>query len=572
MRLNLMDRLGEWNPQVFRELKGRVKPRNIAIAVVVSFVSQLLVLFSFYQKLPVYLGPNNTYTSSYCTGKVVYEYTSNPTYYCFRKASGEFVLNWQLWSLDVFVLLSWVLVFALIGLGTFLIISDLDREERRGTLNFIRLTPQSNFKLLIGKLLGVPSLVYLGAAFAIPLHLWLGMLGGIPFISLVLFYGAIFASGLFFFSLSLVIGLATSWLGGFQPWLGAGAVVGFLYCTIWMVGGMPFDNPFAWVAMLSPFSYIPHLHDSTLVRSYSYTRDYLAQMQWYYLPLGEKYVTFTLFGILNFAVFTRGFWLSLQRCFRDPNATLLSKTQSYLLTTCFIVTISGFAVRHNFPDGMSNALDSLLLRFCLLMVLSLGFFMYLIAAITPHRQALYDWARYRHFRRTSLVKDLLTGEKSPALLAIAVNIAIAITPPAFLVILSSVSLEEKIQFFLSLGLGACTILLYSAIAQSFLLMKTQHRIWWAMGGVSIAMALPPLVLAILSIEPELNRGVFWLFTVFSPAMPLIAITSGSATFAISTILLALLGQTLLLGAINLKFTQQIKLAGESQAKALLASR
>uniref|UniRef100_A0ACD5H3E0 Uncharacterized protein n=1 Tax=Desertifilum tharense IPPAS B-1220 TaxID=1781255 RepID=A0ACD5H3E0_9CYAN len=56
MRLNLMDTVGEWNPQLFRELKGRMKSRNIAIAVAVSLLTQLLVLFSFYQKLPVYIG------------------------------------------------------------------------------------------------------------------------------------------------------------------------------------------------------------------------------------------------------------------------------------------------------------------------------------------------------------------------------------------------------------------------------------------------------------------------------------------------------------------------------------
>jgi hypothetical protein len=31
MALNLVMQLGEWNPQMFRELKGRLKPRNILI-------------------------------------------------------------------------------------------------------------------------------------------------------------------------------------------------------------------------------------------------------------------------------------------------------------------------------------------------------------------------------------------------------------------------------------------------------------------------------------------------------------------------------------------------------------
>uniref|UniRef100_A0ACD5H0T2 Uncharacterized protein n=1 Tax=Desertifilum tharense IPPAS B-1220 TaxID=1781255 RepID=A0ACD5H0T2_9CYAN len=182
--------------------------------------------------------PEHTYTNPYCTGKSVYEYTSNPYYYCFRRATGEFVINWQSWSLGAFVLLAMVGVFAMIGLGTFLLISDLDREERRGTLNFIRLTPQSTFKLLLGKLLGVPSLLYLGALLAIPLHLWLGINANISVGSLFLYYAVFLVSCLFFFSLALTIGIATSWLGGFQPWLGAGYAIGFLYCTIWIVQSM----------------------------------------------------------------------------------------------------------------------------------------------------------------------------------------------------------------------------------------------------------------------------------------------------------------------------------------------
>lgn len=570
MRLNLMDTVGEWNPQLFRELKGRMKSRNIAIAVAVSLLTQLLVLFSFYQKLPVYIGPEHTYTNPYCTGKSVYEYTSNPYYYCFRRATGEFVINWQSWSLGAFVLLAMVGVFAMIGLGTFLLISDLDREERRGTLNFIRLTPQSTFKLLLGKLLGVPSLLYLGALLAIPLHLWLGINANISVGSLFLYYAVFLVSCLFFFSLALTIGIATSWLGGFQPWLGAGAAIGFLYCTIWIVQSMAYDHPFAWVAMLSPLSYIPHIRESNVVPLYTYHDDNITRLQWYYLPLGKTYLTFTLLGIANFAAFTRALWLCLQRCFRNPNATLLSKTQSYFVTTGFIVAISGFAARHSLPQGSGSALDSLLMRFSLLMILICCYFLFLIAALTPHRQALYDWARYRHFNRTSGLQEELTGEKSPALFAIGVNIAIAITPIVLLVLLSSVDLERKLECFYSLGLGACIILLYSAIAQQFLLMKTPHRIWWAMGGVGVAMALPPVILGILTVDPS-HQSFPWLFTVFAPAIPLFDSYS-AVSFSFVPVLLAVLGQVILIGSLNLKLTQNLIVAGESQAKALLASR
>ena len=54
-------------------------------------------------------------------------------------------------------------------------INDLAKEEQRGTLNFIRLSPQTEQSILFGKMLGVPSLVYLFIILSIPLHLWSGI-------------------------------------------------------------------------------------------------------------------------------------------------------------------------------------------------------------------------------------------------------------------------------------------------------------------------------------------------------------------------------------------------------------
>jgi hypothetical protein len=53
MALNLVNQVGERNPQLFREIKGRLKPRNILIAVTLSLLGQLLVLMSFSAQLPI---------------------------------------------------------------------------------------------------------------------------------------------------------------------------------------------------------------------------------------------------------------------------------------------------------------------------------------------------------------------------------------------------------------------------------------------------------------------------------------------------------------------------------------
>ena len=57
------------------------------------------------------------------------------------------------------------MLVALLVMGTYLLIADLSREERRGTLNFIRMSPESAKNILLGKLLGVPILVYFTVEF-----------------------------------------------------------------------------------------------------------------------------------------------------------------------------------------------------------------------------------------------------------------------------------------------------------------------------------------------------------------------------------------------------------------------
>ena len=41
--LNLIDKIGDWNPQLFRELKGRLKNSYVAIALFISLAPQILI-------------------------------------------------------------------------------------------------------------------------------------------------------------------------------------------------------------------------------------------------------------------------------------------------------------------------------------------------------------------------------------------------------------------------------------------------------------------------------------------------------------------------------------------------
>ncbi|MBD1943908.1 ABC transporter permease, partial [Coleofasciculus sp. FACHB-712] len=87
---------------------------------------------------------------------------------------------------------------------------------------------------------------------------------------------------------------------------------------------------------------------------------------------------------------------------------------------------------------------------------------------------------------SSLVKDLIWGEKSPAVVAIALNVVIAIIPLALFILLSPAQSatginaavkvnESRTGALFGLTLGASLILIYASIAQLRLFMRTQQR-------------------------------------------------------------------------------------------------
>ena len=60
---NFLDAIGDWNPQLFREIKGRFKPVNIIITVTCSLLLQLVV---FLMQVNIFIEGVNKY-SKYCS-------------------------------------------------------------------------------------------------------------------------------------------------------------------------------------------------------------------------------------------------------------------------------------------------------------------------------------------------------------------------------------------------------------------------------------------------------------------------------------------------------------------------
>jgi ABC-type transport system involved in multi-copper enzyme maturation permease subunit len=176
----VIDKIGDRNPQIFRELKQRLTAKNIGLTAGGSALSQGFVWFYFNNQLPI-LDP---YSKGFVNINYCLKSNIKPTDGSYRDpicrldAIGNPMIDWQEWWSDIFTALSWMLPLGLI-LGTvYLLVADLVQEEKRGTLNFIRLSPQSAQKIFIGKILGVPSLVYLAAALMLPFHLGAGITAG----------------------------------------------------------------------------------------------------------------------------------------------------------------------------------------------------------------------------------------------------------------------------------------------------------------------------------------------------------------------------------------------------------
>ncbi|WP_310488900.1 hypothetical protein [Chamaesiphon sp. VAR_69_metabat_338] len=133
-----LDRVGNWNPQLRRELKTRLTLPNLAIATIISLLAQMLTLIL---PDPRVLEFNNLY------------------WYVTRA-----------WWLHVCELLNLEIWFALTIGGIYLIAKDFDREIRTGTLDLVNLSPVQPREIVLGKLLGVPILIYWVVLLALPLH------------------------------------------------------------------------------------------------------------------------------------------------------------------------------------------------------------------------------------------------------------------------------------------------------------------------------------------------------------------------------------------------------------------
>ncbi|MBC1224617.1 ABC transporter permease [Nostoc sp. UCD121] len=589
MMPNFIDKIGDWNPQLLRELKGRLKFFNVAIAVATSLLLQLVV---FLYQLREFPDDQYSLTNTYCRLSQVYKRQQNQTYQqsdqypipdlndlLAKNICPQNQIDWQLWWRDhweyIFLTLSVIFVFTLLVAGTYLLINDLAKEESRGTLNFIRLSPQSETSILTGKLLGVPSLVYLVILVAVPLHLLAGRSAEIAFSYILSYYAILVASCIFFYSAALLFGLISRLFSGFQPWLGSGAVLLFLFTVMGFASSSSsniLNNSTAWIRLFAPWDTINYLFPN-LLRVYNGSQ--MKNLEFFYLPLGTNVVVIVGFHLLNLGLCSYGILQALKRSFRNPQASIINKGQSYVLVAFCQIMMWGFTLQS--WSNSSNFYEQGESNLVFLAIYNLGLLLSLIAILSPHRQDVQDWARYRHQEvssRKSVWRDLIWSEKSPALVAIAINLAIVTIPLLVWISITSVFDTDytqngasdnfnSLKVLLAVALSISIIMIYATIAQLILLLKTPKRSFWAIGTIGTVTFLPPMILEFLGISSWKHPTV-WLFSPF----PWSAIQYSGVT----TIFMAFVAQLSVLALLNFQLTKQVRLAGESATKALLAGR
>jgi hypothetical protein len=565
----IVDRVGDSNPQIFRELKERLTPRNLGIAIVASLLIQGFTLLYFNGQIPVaapevasierletnrsptdnQLRANDQVYSKYCQGSQKDARTDR----CQLDSNGSFKINWRIWRSDVANCLSWIISFGTILGSVYMLVADLVREEKRGTLNFIRLSPQSAQKIFIGKILGVPILVYLAAALMLPLHVSLGLSAGGTLPLFVSWYATIGATWWLFASAAVLYTI----LGGGQ------AIVTTMGTALALCFALGIVNNHL-VEAINGIQWRTQISES-----------------WFGLPIHRSALYFDAFEIGCCLVASYWVWQALDRRYLNPTATAIGKQQSYLINLCWQLWIGGFALPLLFADPVQYWRTRQLLSW-----LAIADFMALllsIALLLPSKQALQDWSSHRRerthlgrkFWQRDLVRDLMSNDKSPALLTIAINVGMAMAVWLPVSLLANIKIPTGMKFDdwsapnieLKLAAAVCIaaalMLIYATIAHLGLFLKVKKRNVWIVAIVGGLTVLPLIGAYVLS-PTRVPTGLAAIFILFSPFAPI-----GLSQLSLGTIFASFVAQLGVFATLARQLQRQLQISGRSQSQELL---
>jgi hypothetical protein len=392
MNLNrISDRLGDWNPQLLRELKGRFTSNGLTFILIASAIVQVLMGLWF------------------VNGNSSYQFAS--LYYPFN----------------------WVLPIGALFGGTYSLVADLNRERKSGTFDFIKSSPQSGRSIFLGKLIGVPSLVYLAILSFVPLHLglaladganlglmllWYLTIGSIGYLCLVLTCLYVVYGGRFAILYALLISLPISMVLLFYNY--------YLAATV---------NNSSWLSLEAP------------------------KILWFCLPVGNNTWVLYLFTCAMAIAIANCLWIVIDRKYIDPLATPIEKKDSYVINFCIQLLLIGFAL----PLLKSTTTEGNFYILWTFQTISTVWIICMIPVLLPNRRALQEWIfgwQQKHgklwlfdWQDPELIHELMWGDRSPALLAVAINLAMSAIAWSLVAIITFV-LSPNLDFFIKFIVGA----------------------------------------------------------------------------------------------------------------------
>ncbi len=405
------ERIGDWNPQLLREINGKFTNTSITVILVAaSLVQALTVLWLF-------------------SGKVEDE----------RFYSGFHALNWLLPTI------------AIVG-GIYALITDINHERKSGTFEFIRSSPQSGKSIFHGKLLGVPSLVYLAILSFVPLHLSLALAIGANLGLMLAWYVTI---GVFGYFCTIVTSLYILY--------GGNRAILFAALTSWPI--------------ISAIGVYDRYLTAAIGKQSWMTIDPPAYT-WFYLPISNNIWLADLFSCVTLLTLSNWLWIAIDRKYLNSNSTVIEKQHSYQINAIVQVWLIGFALPH--LNSTSADLNLMVLG----IFQSLGAFslVWLIPLILPSHKSLHEWMRSwlekypdRHrfnWRDPDLIQELMWHDRSPVILAVLINLAIAAICWGGLAIgtfIVSHNLDLCIKFMFGLAIATLLSLIYTIVAQQMVL-------------------------------------------------------------------------------------------------------
>jgi hypothetical protein len=263
--------------------------------------------------------------------------------------------------------------------------------------------------ILMGKLLGVPILIYLAVAAALPLQFYGAQAGRVSPLNVLTWDLA-------------MVGLSTLF------YLGA------LLATLWFKV-VPIVMTIASLLFGSAF----------VVLSLRWTGKYdESTLQWYGIRLYDHPFSFLLLtAMAGLGIY----WLyqALKRRYLQPSGTTLSRVQSYWWSGCYHLFLLGFCTEYSYNLETQKYADRLSFRPNLhtyqgngsddtvygnlpavFWTLILGWVILLIFSLLPSLRSLTDWVKQDRTKASGWT-TMLWDDRSPGILAVMVNMGIALT-------------------------------------------------------------------------------------------------------------------------------------------------